>query len=389
MSRAVIVAGVRTPITKARKGKFAAVDARFLAEKAIGAALVRSRIPTHDIEDIVLAESLQGGSVIARYAAVNLGMSQVPGLAVNRHCAGGLGAVQTAVSFIRAGANDVLIAGGTESMSSMPVLFKPGADGQLQPWPNLTHPDRQDAPAMDMSITVGENTAKTMGLTRRDVDEWAAYSQGRAIYAIDNGHFDAEIIGVEAPQLDGSLATVTLDEQPRRGTTVESLGELKVLHPEIENPTVTAGNAAGLNDAAAALMIVSEEYAAAHGLTPLGTVREWGVSAVDPYDTGLAPIPAIEKALAKSKLGIGDIASWEINEAFCAVPVAATRKLGIDPSLVNVNGSGASIGHPIAATGARMVVTMLNELKRQDAQFGVVSMCAGGGMGSALVVERL
>ncbi len=389
MGRAVIVAAARTPITRSRKGKFAAVDARFLAAKAIEAAVARSGIDAADFEDIVLAESLQGGSVIARYAALELGLDQAPGFAVNRHCAGGLSAVQTAVSFIRAGANEVVIAGGTESMSSMPQLFKPGADGELQRWPNPAYAHRDDAPPFDMSIAVGENTAKSMGLTRTDVDEWAVYSHGRAVFAQDNGHFLDEIVPVDAPQLDGSIETVTLDEQMRRGVTLESMSGLKLIHPEIEGSTVTAGNASGINDAAAALAIVSEEYAHAHGLTPLGTVREWGVAAVDPYDTGLAPITAIEKALLKSKLSIADIASWEINEAFTAVPVAASRKLGIDPMLMNVNGSGASLGHPIAATGARMVVTMLGELKRQDAQFGVVAMCAGGGMGSALVVERL
>jgi acetyl-CoA C-acetyltransferase len=389
MTRAVIVSAVRTPITRARKGKFAAVDARFLGEKAIAAALERSGVPAHDVEDIILAESLQGGSVIARYAAVNLGLFQVPGVAMNRHCAAGLTSVLTAASYVRSGLNDVVIAGGTESMTSMPQLFKPGADGELKRWPNPAYPHRDDAPPFDMSVTVGENTAKSMGLTRQDVDAWAVYSHERAINAIDNGHFDNEIIAVEAPQLDGSIETVTLDEHPRRGVTIESMAELKLIHPEIENATVTAGNASGVNDAAAALMIVSEEYAKANGLTPLAAVVNGAIAAVDPYDTGLAPISAIEKALAKSKLAISDIASWEINEAFCAVPVAATRKLGIDPALVNVNGSGASLGHPIACTGSRMAVTMINELKRQDAQFGVVSMCAGGGMGGALVIERL
>ena len=161
-----------------------------------------------------------------------------------------------------------------------------------------------------------------------------------------------------------------------------------MLHPELEHATVTAGNAAGVNDAAAALVLTSEDYAAAHGLAPLGFIRSWGTVGVDPVETGLAPIGAIERALGKAGLAVGDIDVWEINEAFCSVPVAVTRKLGIDTSIVNVNGSGCSLGHPIAATGARMIVTMLGELRRRDASVGVVSMCAGGGMGSALVLER-
>ena len=238
-----------------------------------------------------------------------------------------------------------------------------------------------------MAITVGENTARLAGLTRRDVDEWAAYTHGQAVTSQDNGWFDDEIVPVTVTSADGTTTVVSIDEHPRRGVTVESLGELKLLHPEIENATVTAGNAAGVNDAAAAVMVASEDYANAHGLTALGSVISWANVGVDPVETGLAPIQAIEKALGRANLSIGDIDLWEINEAFCAVPVAVTRKLGIDQSITNVNGSGASLGHPIAATGARMIVTMLNELRRRGKSLGVVSMCAGGGMGAAMVLE--
>jgi acetyl-CoA C-acetyltransferase len=170
---------------------------------------------------------------------------------------------------------------------------------------------------------------------------------------------------------------------------LEKLASLAVLHPELPGATVTAGNAAGLNDAAAAVMVVSEEYAAAHGLRPLARIRSWASVGVDPVRTGLAPTLAIPKALERSKLALGDIDVFEINEAFCSMAVASTRILGIDHEIVNVNGSGCGLGHPIAATGARMVVSMINELIRQDKALGVVSMCAGGGMGSALVLERL
>jgi acetyl-CoA C-acetyltransferase len=389
VARAAVVAAARTPIGRTRKGRLATVDAWSLARTAVSAAIERSGVPAADIDDVVLAESMQGGGVIARHTAVSLGLNHVPGLAVNRHCAGGHGAVQTAVGSILAGAVDVVVAGGTESMSTMARSMKAGPDGQWGPWAPMSHPETPEAPAFDMSITVGENTARLAGLTRRDVDEWAAYSHGQAIASIDAGAFADEIVPVKVPGEDGGEEDYTTDEHPRRGVTVETLAQLPVLHPELEHATVTAGNAAGVNDAAAALTITSEDYAKAHGLTPLGFVRAWGTVGVDPVETGLAPISAIERALGRAQLAVGDIDLWEINEAFCSVPVAVTRKLGIDPTIVNVNGSGCSLGHPIAATGARMVVTMLGELRRRGAALGVVSMCAGGGMGSALVVERV
>jgi acetyl-CoA acetyltransferase family protein len=386
--RAAIVAAARTPIGRSRKGRLATIDAWALARTVVSAVIERSGTPTSDIEDLVLAESMQGGGVIARHTAVSLGLNHVPGLAVNRHCAGGLGAVQTAVGAVLAGAVDVVVAGGTESMSTMARSLKAGPDGNWGPWAPMSHPETPDAPAFDMSITVGENTARLAGLTRRDVDEWAAYSHGRAIASIDAGYFADEIIPVKVPTDGGGEEDYTTDEHPRRGVTVDTLAQLPALHPELEHATVTAGNAAGVNDAAAAVVITSEDYANAHGLTPLGFVRAWGTVGVDPVETGLAPIGAIERALGKAQLAVGDIDLWEINEAFCSVPVAVTRKVGIDPSIVNVNGSGCSLGHPIAATGARMTVTMLGELSRRGASLGAVSMCAGGGMGSALIIER-
>jgi acetyl-CoA C-acetyltransferase len=271
-------------------------------------------------------------------------------------------------------------------MSSMPMVLKPGPDGSPAPWVSPTHPETPDAPALDMSITVGENTARLAGLARRDVDEWAAYSHGQAVLSQDSGYFDGEIVPVTVTGRDGTTQ-VTRDEHPRHGVTADSLAQLPLLHPEIDGATVTAGNAGGVNDAAAAVVVASAEYATAHGLTALGRVLQWANVGVDPVETGLAPVHAIERALQRSGLAVGDIDLWEINEAFCAVPVAVTRKLGIDPAVVNVNGSGCSLGHPIAATGARMVVTMLAEMRRRGVSLGCVSMCAGGGMGAALILE--
>ncbi len=390
MTDAVIVSAARTPIGRANKGTLVGVDAFQLAQAAVGAAIERSGVPTADIDDIVVAESLQGGGVIARYVAVELGLPEVPGLSDNRHCAAGLSAIQIAAASIMAGMTDVVVAGGTESISTSPSSTKRLALGQdAQPWMSPSHRETPDAPAFDMTITVGNNTALEMGITRREVDEWAAYTHAQAIESIDNGWFESQIVPVEAPTLDGGTVTFSVDEHPRRGVTADSLGELKPLHPEIEGFTVTAGNAAGLNDAAAAVTIVSSDYAAAHGLTPLARVVSWGNAGVEPRRTGMGPTVAIPKALAKAGRSVGDIDLWEVNEAFCSVPIAAYRTLGIDPTILNVNGSGCSLGHPIAATGARMVVTMINELRRRGLQTGVVSMCAGGGMGSAMVLDLL
>ncbi len=390
MTEAVIVAAARTPIGRARKGSLVGVDAFELAQTAVGAAIDRSGVPASDIDDVVVAESLQGGGVIARYVAVELGLTSVPGLADNRHCAAGLSAVQIGAASIRAGMDRVVVAGGTESASSMPSSTKRLELGaEPVQWMSPSHRPTPDAPAFDMTITVGNNAAVEAGLTRRDVDEWAAYSHGRAIESIDNGWFDEQIVPVTAPQMDGSTIEFFVDEHPRRGVTVDTLAELPPLHPEIEGFTVTAGNAAGINDAAAAVVVTADDYAAANGLTPLARVVSWASVGIEPARTGMAPTLAIPKALDRAGMGIDDIELWEINEAFCSVPVAAHRALGIDPTILNVNGSGCSLGHPIAATGARMVVTMVHELRRRGLTTGCVSMCAGGGMGSALVLELL
>jgi acetyl-CoA acetyltransferase family protein len=393
VTEAVIVAAARTPIARARKGSLVDVDAFRLAEIAVGEAVARAGIDASDIDDVVLGESLQGGGDIARNVAVRLGLTGVAGLADNRHCASGLSAVEIGAGSIRAGMDRVVIAGGTESLSTSPQSWKvlePG--GEPQRWMSPSHPETPDAPTFDMSITVGENTAREMGLTRLDVDEWAAYSQGQAIASIDSGAFEEEIVPVTLPlsagtDREGNARVFSVDEHPRRGTTVETLAELKPLHPELEHPTVTAGNAAGLNDAAAALVVTADDFAEAHGLRTLARVVSWASSGLEPARTGMGPTLAIPKALDRAGLTVADIDLFEINEAFCSVPVAAIRTLGLDATIVNVNGSGCSLGHPIAATGARMVITMIHELRRRGKTLGVVSMCAGGGMGSAMVVE--
>lgn len=387
MTDAVIISTARTPIGRARKGTLVGVDAFELAEVAVDAALDRSGVPAEEVDDLVLAESYQGGGVIARNVAVRLGMPTVPGVATNRHCASGLSAVAQAAASVMAGMDQMVLAGGTESMSTQPMTTKPGPDGQQAWWMSEPNPGTPDAPAFDMPLTVGENTARHAGLTRTDVDEWAAYSQARALESIDNGWFEREIVPVEVRLPDGTTTLFTTDEHPRRGTTVETLAALPLLRPDVEGATVTAGNSAGLNDAAAVVGVASADFAAAHGIAPLARIRGYASVGVEPRLTGTGPIHAIPKALARAGVDLADVDLFEVNEAFCSVPVATVRALGLDATRVNVNGSGASLGHPIAATGARMLVTMVHELRRRGASVGVISMCAGGGMGSAMVVE--
>lgn len=389
MTEAVIVAAARTPIGRSYKGSLADVDAFSLAEVALGAVIERSRIDKSLIDDIVLAESLQGGGVIGRNVAIRLGLDHVPGLADNRHCAAALSAIQIAAGSIRAGMDRVVVAGGTESLSSIPQVLKsePASERDYKPWYSPTHPPTESAPNRDMSITVGENTARIAGVTRREADEWALRSNLRAAATRDSGGFEAEIVPVPLSSEGATRRLFESDEQPRADTTLEKLAELPPIHPEIPGATVTAGNSSGINDGAAAVLVTSDDFANSNGLEVLATVRSWASVGVEPQRTGLAPTLAVPKALERAGMKRGDVDLFEINEAFCSMAVACTRALELDEELVNVNGSGCGLGHPVAATGARMVVTMLNELRRREKNVGCVSMCAGGGMASALVLE--
>lgn len=280
---------------------------------------------------------------------------------------------------------DCALAGGSESMSTAPATSKPGPDGQPAMWLPAANPETPETPPFNMALTVGENTARLAGVSREDADAWALESHRRAIAAIDAGWFTDEIVPVALP--DGRV--MDTDEHPRRTSSAEKLASLPVLNPQLDNPTVTAGNSSGLNDGAAALVLCSREFADAHGLPKLAALRSWASVAADPVETGLAPSRALPKALGLANLSTSDLAAVEVNEAFASVAVAFTRALELDPAIVNVAGSGCSLGHPIACTGARMIVTMVNELHRRDAQFGAVAMCAAGGMGAATVIERL
>jgi len=273
--------------------------------------------------------------------------------------------------------DQLIIAGGVNSASTSP-RFKRRAGEEMVDWFPPTHPDRPDAPNMDMSITVGWNAAAKAGVSREEMDEWALGSHRKAIEAIDEGRFKQEIVPIETP-----YGLFEVDEHPRRDTSIEKLAALKPLHPEIEGFSITAGNACGANDGAAVLAVASDRL----GLPVLATVRAWASVGVDPASTGLAPVEAIPKALAHARLSLSDVGLFEINEAFASMCVATIKLVDIDPDLVNVSGSGCSLGHPVAATGARMIVTLVHELRRRGGGIGVAAMCAGGGMGSATVIE--
>ena len=378
---AVIVAARRTPIGTAGKGSLRDTDAFDLAEHIVSAvaADVAALGTTAEIDDVILGEGLYGGGVIARHAALTAGLRTVPGLANNRHCAAGLSAVQSAAGSIRAGMDSLILAGGVNSASTSPKSrFRVGQDEWIDPWMPATHPDEPAAPNRDMSITVGWNSARAAGISREEMDAWALRSHQRAIAAIDEGRFVDEIVPIKTPH-----GLFSVDEHPRRTTTAEKLAALKPLHPEIEGFSITAGNACGANDAAALLAIASSEL----GLPALATVRSWANVGVEPARTGLSPVTAIPKALARAGLSLAGVDLFEINEAFAANCVACVKLLEIDPEKVNVSGSGCSLGHPVAATGARMLVTLVHELRRRGGGIGVAAMCAGGGMGSATVIE--
>lgn len=388
--KASIIAAARTAIGTARRGTLANMPADELAKPVVQAVVERSGVDVTDFDDFVLAEVLQGGGDTARHIAVDLGMTAVPGIAVNRQCASSLSAIAFGAGDIAAGMNRVVLAGGMESVSTSPLLRKrrpfttgKSADDYDDPWFPNSHPPTPDAPAVDMSITVAHNCAVEYGISRQEQDEWSLRSHQRAIKAIDSGSFLDEIIPISVPQADGSAATFSIDEHPRRDSSIEILSGLKVLHPEIEGFTVTAGNSSGVNDAAAVVAL------AAPGTTsdPLASVLSWAAAGVEPKRTGSGPIYAIPKALERAGRTLSDVALFEINEAFAAQAIACTRQLGLDEELVNVYGSGISLGHPIAASGARMVTSAIYELRRRGGGIGVLSMCAGGGMGFALVIE--
>ncbi len=399
---AVVVAAVRTPIGRAGKGSFVEMRSDDLAAIAVRAALEAvPEVEPGDVEDLMMGcgqPAAEQGFNIARVVAVLAGMSEVPGVTVNRYCSSSLMTVRMAAHAIRAGEGECFVAAGTEACSRfvkgnadrVPDTKNPRfeeamartarrAEGGAEPW----------APAAglpDVYVAMGEtaeNVAELKGVTRAEMDEFAARSQQLAVARQEEGFFDAEIVPVTTP--DGTV--VARDDGPRPGTTAERLAELKpVFRPD---GRVTAGNACPLNDGAAAVVVTSASFAAERGIEPLARIVASGVSALDPEIMGLGPVEASRAALRRAGMTIGDVDLVEINEAFAAQVIPSARELGVELDRLNVNGGAIALGHPFGMTGARILTTLLNGLRARDETIGLETMCVGGGQGMALVVERL
>jgi acetyl-CoA C-acetyltransferase len=389
----VILSACRTPIG-AFGGALKDLSAPELGAIVIREAVARAGVPPAEIGDVVMGCVLQAGAGmnVARQAGLKAGLPiDVPGETVNRVCGSGLQAVVHAVEAIRVGYVDAIVAGGTESMSNAPYLLK-GARwgyrmGNADVVDSMLHEGLTCAlAACHMGITAEEVAARYQVL-REDQDRFSAESQARAARAIADGKFKKEIVPVSIPQKKGDAIVFDTDEYPRAGTTVEKLSALKPAFKK--DGTVTAGNASGINDGAAALVIASGTSASARGAKPLARILAYVSTGVDPKVMGIGPIPAVKKVLERAHLKLSDIDLFELNEAFAAQSLAVVRELGVDPARVNVNGGAIALGHPIGASGARVLTTLLYALEDRGLRYGVASLCIGGGMGIAMVVERI
>jgi 3-oxoadipyl-CoA thiolase len=404
MHDAVIVEAVRTPIG-ALGGGLAAVRPDDLAACAIMALRERSGIDPALVEEVYLGCANQAGEDnrnVGRMALLLAGFPvSVAGVTFNRLCASGLAAVNQAARAIKVGEGDVFIAGGVESMSRAPYSL-PKAEAGF-PFGNLTawdtalgwrypNPRMQELYGTESMGETAENIAEETGIAREEQDAFAVESHRRAISAIDSGRFAEEIIPVTVPARKGEVRMVDTDERPRRDTTQEALARLK---PSFrKNGSVTAGNSSGLNDGAAALLLTSAERAQALGLKPLVRVMASAAAGVAPRTMGLGPIPATQKALARAGLKIEDIGLVELNEAFAVQSLAVMRALGLDPAITNVNGGAIALGHPLGCSGARILTTLVHEMRRRAAAgqaprpyYGLATLCVGVGQGEATIVE--
>lgn len=397
MPEAVIVAAARSPIGRAFKGSLVGIRPDDLSVQVTQSAL--SQIPGLDprlIEDIALGCATPGGEQgfnIARTVAVLLGLDSVPGTTINRYCASSLQTTRMAFHAIKAGEAEVLISGGVESVSrSIPgnpddpasrnPLFTSASPPDGAPWTDpRTRGERPDA-YLDMGSTA-ENVASICGITREEMDRFAFESQMKTRSALESGFWASDITPVTLP--DGTI--VAADDGPRPTTTLEALAALQPVFSE--NGLITAGNACALNDGAATLVVMSDTKAKELGLAPLARIVSTAVTGLSPEIMGLGPIEATRRALASAGLGIGDVDQFEINEAFAAQVIPSQRELGIPDEKLNVNGGAIAVGHPYGMTGARITTTLIDSLRWRDEQFGLETMCVAGGMGMAMVIERL
>ncbi|QIA27653.1 thiolase family protein [Thermaerobacter sp. PB12/4term] len=388
MGEPVIVSAVRTAVARVGGG-LAALEAHQFGAVVLRAALERAGLDGSEVDDVILGNVLLGGGNIARLTALEAGLPvTVPGMTVDRQCGSGLQAIVLAASLIRAGEGRIYLAGGTESMTRAPFLLERPA----QPFPRT--PPRflrfQLAPEAvgnpPMGITA-ENVAERYGISREEQDAFALESHRRAVRAQAAGHFAEQIVPVPVPAGKGQVASFDRDEHPRPDTSLEKLAAL----PPVFKPggTVTAGNACGINDGAAAVVVMDAAEAERRGSRPLGRITGWAVAGVDPNYMGIGPVPATRQVLERTGTRLDAVEVVELNEAFAAQALACIRELGLDPERVNPDGGAIALGHPLGATGAILVTKLLSALQRRGGRLGLVTACIGGGQGIAALIERL
>jgi len=391
MTDSVILSACRTPIGSFG-GALKDLSAADLGAVVIREAIVRAGVDARDVGDVIMGCVLQAGAGmnVARQAAIKAGVPvDVPAETVNRVCGSGLQAVVHAVEAVKAGYIDVLVAGGTESMSNAPYLLKGARWGYRMG--NGEVVDSMLVEGLTCAIErchmgmTAEEIVKRFNVSRADQDAFAAESQRRAEAAINSGAFHREIVAVEVPQKKGPPTRVTEDEYPRPGTTVEKLAALRPAFAK--DGTVTAGNASGINDGAAALVVSTGSKAEQLGRKPLARILSYCTTGVEPRIMGMGPVEAMRKALDRARLKASDLDLVELNEAFASQSLAVIRVLGLDPAKVNVHGGAIALGHPIGASGARVLTTLVHALQARGGGRGAASLCVGGGMGTAMIVE--
>ncbi len=392
MRKAVIVSVARTPIGSFG-GELASLSAVELGVIAAKEAIERAGIEPNVIEEVYFGNVLGAGlgQNVARQVTLGAGISiESPALTINMVCGSGLRAVSMAAQFVEIGQCDVILCGGTESMTNAPYLLPKTRWGQrmgdgkivdYMVYDGLTDVYNQ----YHMGITA-ENIAEQYGLTKEEQDKFAVQSQNRAEEAQKAGKFNEEIVPVVIPQKKGVPIVIDTDEYPRQGSTLEKMSKLNPAFKK--DGTVTAGNASGINDGAAALIIMSKEKADELGIKYLCEIAGYGSAGVDPKVMGLGPVPATQKALAMAGWTVEDLDLVEANEAFASQAIAVTRDLGLNPEITNVNGGAIALGHPIGASGARILVTLIHEMQKRDAKKGLATLCIGGGMGTSMLIQR-
>jgi acetyl-CoA C-acetyltransferase len=392
MREVVIVGAARTPIGSFG-GSLASLSAVDLGVVAAKEAIKRAGIKPEMIDEVLVGNILSAGlgQNPARQVAIKSGLPETtPAMTVNKVCGSGLRTVTMAAQFIMLGDADVILAGGIESMSNAPYLMPKArwghrmGDGKIVDY--MIHDGLWDIfNDYHMGITA-ENIAEQWNITREEQDKFALESQQKAEKAIKEGKFKDEIVPVEVPQRKGDPVIVDTDEYPRFGTTLEKLAKLRPAFKK--DGTVTAGNASGINDGAAMLVVMAKEKAEELGLKPLVTIKSYASAALDPKIMGYGPVPATKKALERAGMAVEDIDLVEANEAFAAQSLAVVKDLGLNPEKVNVNGGAIALGHPIGASGARILITLIYEMIKRDAKTGLATLCIGGGQGTAIIVER-